>query len=450
MNKYDPQFQYIQGHCCLTVLNDLEGAKERLSYAAKKGHIEAQYLLGQIYEREQAYRTAAKWYRLAGWQGRLADAQYRLGHLYLRGLGVKHDETQAIRWLRGAAEGRNVSAMYDVGVMLRDRNAVEAYAWLSLARGRKSPEAAKAAQSLRPSLTPEQVAEAKVVAAKLRSQFRRPEKRRKRAQPGPKYCVGKHEICGSVCEWDVETHVQARGDGRWTLYIQGEDRRTHRDGPMYPEELPQALEDYGLDAATFLAQVRTSDVPVLKVLAKEIEEAMAAAEEEARQVEVAEPPVVPALPALSRHPESAAEVPQAQTVLPPGWEAMVLLDPTDPMADAERHYLRSFADTLERIQARGETPTDTRTYVDDGDLRCYRHPPEPVRAFEAVLNIGDRASNLTFGTPDGCHEADIEFRAHANGAMTPVVRLHGEPTPDGRLQVIVTNMLTGEQQVIAL
>jgi hypothetical protein len=62
------------------------------------------------------------------------------------------------------------------------------------------------------------------------------------------------------------------------------------------------------------------------------------------------------------------------------------------------------------------------TYVDDGGVPYYRHPPAPVRAFEAVLNIRDRADNLTIGTPDVVHEIGIEIRAHG---MQPVLRVRG-------------------------
>jgi hypothetical protein len=66
--------------------------------------------------------------------------------------------------------------MYEEAMMLREKEAVEAYAWLTLAKARKSAEAAVAARSLRPLLTPAQVAESKVVAAKLRAQLRKPQK----------------------------------------------------------------------------------------------------------------------------------------------------------------------------------------------------------------------------------------------------------------------------------
>jgi hypothetical protein len=86
-------------------------------------------------------------------------------------------------------------------------------------------------------------------------------------------------------------------------------------------------------------------------------------------------------------------------------------------------------------------------YIDDGNLRIYRHRPEPCRAFEAVLNFGDRANGLVIGTQDGCHDAEIVLRVHRNATMMPVIRVRGEAAPDGRLQVTVTNLLTGEQLV---
>lgn len=54
------------------------------------------------------------------------------------------------------------------------------------------------------------------------------------------------------------------------------------------------------------------------------------------------------------------------------------------------------------------------TYVDDGDRRYYRHRPEPVRAFEAVVNLGDRVRDLVLATPDGYHGIII-LRAHRQG-----------------------------------
>src|SRR5215475_7467010 len=90
-------------------------------------------------------------------------------------------------------------------------------------------------------------------------------------------------------------------------------------------------------------------------------------------------------------------------------------------------------------------PKDRRTYADDSGV--YRHLPAPVRAFEVVLNVGDRASNRTVGTPDGVHEIDVEIRAHRRVSMKPVLRLRGQASSDGQLELIVRNLETGEARV---
>jgi hypothetical protein len=88
------------------------------------------------------------------------------------------------------------------------------------------------------------------------------------------------------------------------------------------------------------------------------------------------------------------------------------------------------------------------TYVDDGSVRYFRHRPEPLRSFEARVDIPGRCDRLLLSTPDGVHEIDIEVRAHRQGQMQPVLRVHGQSAPDRRLQVVVTNTLTGESQLI--
>jgi hypothetical protein len=71
-----------------------------------------------------------------------------------------------------------------------------------------------------------------------------------------------------------------------------------------------------------------------------------------------------------------------------------------------------------------------------------------VRAFEAVVNIGDRVRDLVLATPDGWHDIDIVVRAHRQGQMQPVLKVRGQAGPDGQLQVVVTNTLTGQVRVV--
>ena len=73
--------------------------------AAEGGDAQAQYYVGEIYERglgtEPDYVRAAEWYRKAADQG-FAQAQINLGFLYEKGLGVPQDARQALDWYRKA------------------------------------------------------------------------------------------------------------------------------------------------------------------------------------------------------------------------------------------------------------------------------------------------------------------------------------------------------------
>lgn len=73
---------------------------------AKAGDAEAQYYVGQVFEKGLGttpdYESAAVWYRRAAEQ-EYAAAQISLGYLYERGLGVAADEVAALNWYRRAA-----------------------------------------------------------------------------------------------------------------------------------------------------------------------------------------------------------------------------------------------------------------------------------------------------------------------------------------------------------
>ncbi len=73
---------------------------------AKDGDPEAQYYVGQIFEKGLGttpdYESAAEWYRKAAEQ-EFSAAQIGLGYLYEEGLGVGQDDVQAMNWYRKAA-----------------------------------------------------------------------------------------------------------------------------------------------------------------------------------------------------------------------------------------------------------------------------------------------------------------------------------------------------------
>ena len=80
---------------------DYTTALKEWQVLATKGNASAQYALGLLYRRglgvEQNYAEALKWYRIAAEQGH-AGAQNNLGFMYFRGYGVPRDYVEAHRW----------------------------------------------------------------------------------------------------------------------------------------------------------------------------------------------------------------------------------------------------------------------------------------------------------------------------------------------------------------
>ena len=59
---------------------------------------------------------AAKWYEKAAEAG-FAPAQYRIGNMYEKALGVTRDLNKARGWYEKAAENGNASAMHNLAVL---------------------------------------------------------------------------------------------------------------------------------------------------------------------------------------------------------------------------------------------------------------------------------------------------------------------------------------------
>ncbi|MFN7708906.1 MAG: tetratricopeptide repeat protein [Sphingobacteriia bacterium] len=102
---------------------DFPKAVQWYRLAAEKGHVEAQYILGNIYSAsdgdeivEPDYPQAVNWYLQAAEQGH-PDAPYALGKLYEEGKGVAKDEAQAIHWYRQATDNyRAIERLRQLGV----------------------------------------------------------------------------------------------------------------------------------------------------------------------------------------------------------------------------------------------------------------------------------------------------------------------------------------------
>jgi hypothetical protein len=99
---------------------DLNKALILYHKAAKQGHIEAQYKLGNMYyeikEIDKHYKKAFEWYSNAAEQGH-SDAKYKLGCMYHNGLGVKKSYQKTVDWYNKAMEQGNFDAMYRIGSM---------------------------------------------------------------------------------------------------------------------------------------------------------------------------------------------------------------------------------------------------------------------------------------------------------------------------------------------
>jgi TPR repeat protein len=98
----------------------------------------------RAYERKD-YATAYREWLQAANEGH-AEAQYNLGMLYLKGLGVASNAQEAFRWLRVAAEQGQVDAEYRVGLMREKgvgsrQDYADAQSWFLLAAQHGDSEA---------------------------------------------------------------------------------------------------------------------------------------------------------------------------------------------------------------------------------------------------------------------------------------------------------------------
>lgn len=150
---------------------------EDLVVRAKEGDAEAQNELGSLYyageDVEQDDTEAVRWIKRAADQG-YAPAQYNLGLLYFRSRGVLGDDVEAATWYRRAAEQGYAPAQGGLGYMLVygagvDEDYVLAYMWLELAGNGSTSDFtrrlyAQQLDELAQRMTPDQIVDAKRLA----------------------------------------------------------------------------------------------------------------------------------------------------------------------------------------------------------------------------------------------------------------------------------------------
>jgi uncharacterized protein len=140
---------------------------------AEAGNPVAKYQLGKKYRDgdtlPQNLTNSVVWFRKAADAG-YAKAQYHLGLAYEEGKGVARDLAEAAKWYTKAAEQDNGNAQEKLGYACWQgvgvaTNLAEAHKWLTLAAANGEGKAAKGLKKLELSMTPQQLAEAKKLAA---------------------------------------------------------------------------------------------------------------------------------------------------------------------------------------------------------------------------------------------------------------------------------------------
>jgi uncharacterized protein len=133
------------------IRKDYKTAYKLLLPLAEQGEVVAQYRLGVMYRKglgvPQDDKEAIKWYRLAAEQGH-PEAQYQVGWMHYNGKGVPQDDKEAIKWYRLSAEQGDALAQGNLGWMYQNGEGVtqdnkEAIKWYRLAADQGDADAQK-------------------------------------------------------------------------------------------------------------------------------------------------------------------------------------------------------------------------------------------------------------------------------------------------------------------
>ncbi|MGO9681324.1 MAG: protein kinase domain-containing protein [Beijerinckiaceae bacterium] len=142
------QYWQCKDEPCKSALLD-SAAPDLVQRTAASGDLEAQFLVGFIYYRgigvPKNYGEALRWYRKAAEQGN-AYAEADLGFAYENGEGVQKDYGEALRWYRKAAEQGNAYGEAGLGEMYDNGKGVpqdkrEALNWFQKAAAQGNAEA---------------------------------------------------------------------------------------------------------------------------------------------------------------------------------------------------------------------------------------------------------------------------------------------------------------------
>jgi len=155
---------------------------EKLLLDAQQGTAEDKYRLGLRYDKGMVVRQdlleAVRWYQSAAMQGN-PDAQVKLCELSDRGQGLPQDYQEAMRWCGLAADQGNRHAMFILGrhyhaALGVPRDFVRAHMWYNLASAYGADGGKSSRERLAIGMTPPQIAEAQKLAREWNVRMSRP------------------------------------------------------------------------------------------------------------------------------------------------------------------------------------------------------------------------------------------------------------------------------------
>lgn len=187
--QYELGLRYAEGRGGAP--RDPKAAFQWFEKAANKGSAPAQYRLGSIYEKgmgvERDYGRALSWYRRAAEAGNVR-AMHNLAVLYAGGGDGKPDYEQAAQWFRKAAEYGVRDSQFNLAILCArglgvPQSLTQSYLWFSAAAAQGDEDAGKKRDEVRARLDSKELAAAKALVEAFRS--KRPDSSANDAPPPP-------------------------------------------------------------------------------------------------------------------------------------------------------------------------------------------------------------------------------------------------------------------------
>lgn len=109
-----------------------------MKQATKSEKTNSHYIRGLTFEEDSKYKQAIQKYLIASKLGS-AEAEYRLGNIYTKGLGVTQNMKLSVHWYEQSAKKKYPPALYALGVIYANgtfvkKNIKKAYNYFSLCK----------------------------------------------------------------------------------------------------------------------------------------------------------------------------------------------------------------------------------------------------------------------------------------------------------------------------